>query len=269
MSSDYLTECTSTILKLIAMHAMYNLGKKYITMLNSNRRIFYSREASTNRERNSNQDREINIYNLQPSSNSSDENSRNVENSINSVPDLISTRFIHHIIDSFINIIDIRLDSVKPSCLNIPDEFDESNMPDEFKCPISKSIMKDPVISADGHTYDREYIEIHLRNSRRSPLNSELLLFPHLIPNWNIRKLIQSHVSQSGSNSSQSGSNSSQSGSNSSQSGSISEPTNLHSNEDDESSVHEIHEPRLDLLTNIEISELIDSNVRELIRSIT
>ena len=51
--------------------------------------------------------------------------------------------------------------------LNLPNEFDDINVPDEYKCPISKTIMKDPVIAADGNTYEREFIETHLKMSEK------------------------------------------------------------------------------------------------------
>ena len=35
----------------------------------------------------------------------------------------------------------------------------EDGIPDEFKCPITTEIMKDPVIAADGITYERKSIE--------------------------------------------------------------------------------------------------------------
>lgn len=40
---------------------------------------------------------------------------------------------------------------------------------DEFSCPITRELMRDPVIAADGHTYDREAIEMWLRNHDTSP----------------------------------------------------------------------------------------------------
>ena len=54
--------------------------------------------------------------------------------------------------------------------------------------------MKDPVISSDGHTYEREMIVRHMRNECRSPMTLTDFLFPYLIPNWNIRKAIQSYI---------------------------------------------------------------------------
>ena len=44
-----------------------------------------------------------------------------------------------------------------------------SALRDEFSCPITRELMRDPVIAADGHTYDREAIEMWLRNHNTSP----------------------------------------------------------------------------------------------------
>ena len=35
----------------------------------------------------------------------------------------------------------------------------ESEMPNEFKCPITCDIMSDPVIAWDGHSYERAAIK--------------------------------------------------------------------------------------------------------------
>ncbi|NWI84584.1 WSDU1 protein, partial [Pitta sordida] len=57
-------------------------------------------------------------------------------------------------------------------------------VPDEFLCPITRELMKDPVIAADGYSYEREAMEHWLSNKRRSspmtnlPLHS-LLLTPN------------------------------------------------------------------------------------------
>ena len=41
--------------------------------------------------------------------------------------------------------------------------------PDALCCPISMEIMRDPVIAADGHTYERVEIESWFANNRTSP----------------------------------------------------------------------------------------------------
>ena len=42
-------------------------------------------------------------------------------------------------------------------------------VPDALCCPISMEIMRDPVIAADGHTYERVEIESWFANNRTSP----------------------------------------------------------------------------------------------------
>ena len=60
----------------------------------------------------------------------------------------------------------------------------------ECICPISQEIMKDPVIAADGHTYDRESIEKWLSTSSKSPLTGADLPNNTLIPNLALKKVI-------------------------------------------------------------------------------
>ena len=40
------------------------------------------------------------------------------------------------------------------------DDLDSSSAPRGFLCPITLQVMRDPVIAADGHTYDRSSIEV-------------------------------------------------------------------------------------------------------------
>ena len=47
--------------------------------------------------------------------------------------------------------------------------------PDALCCPISMEIMRDPVISADGHTYERAEIESWFANNRTSPKTGAVL----------------------------------------------------------------------------------------------
>lgn len=43
--------------------------------------------------------------------------------------------------------------------------------------------MEDPVITADGHTYDRAQIERWLRDQATSPITGEQLQHKNLVPN--------------------------------------------------------------------------------------
>ncbi|KAH9309276.1 hypothetical protein KI387_037187 [Taxus chinensis] len=64
-------------------------------------------------------------------------------------------------------------------------------VPDEFKCPISLDLMKDPVIVATGHTYDRASISQWLESGHCTcPKSGQKLLHLGLIPNFALRSLI-------------------------------------------------------------------------------
>lgn len=50
--------------------------------------------------------------------------------------------------------------------------------------------MKEPVIAADGHTYERAAIEAWLLLNATSPVTGEFLQHMRLVPNILIRSLI-------------------------------------------------------------------------------
>jgi len=66
--------------------------------------------------------------------------------------------------------------------------------PKEFICPITLSVMDSPVIAADGFSYEQEAIKKWFKKSQRSPKTNQLLEHRHLIPNQNLRILIQDKV---------------------------------------------------------------------------
>ena len=63
--------------------------------------------------------------------------------------------------------------------------------PADFKCPISQEVMTDPVLAADGHTYEREMIAEWLRIRRTSPLTNEQMPSTNLMPNITLKKVIE------------------------------------------------------------------------------
>jgi len=65
---------------------------------------------------------------------------------------------------------------------------------DAFLCPITRDPMEDPVICCDGHTYEREAIEMWLRNNSRSPKTNQPLPSRELIPNHALRSSIEAMV---------------------------------------------------------------------------
>ena len=68
------------------------------------------------------------------------------------------------------------------------------SIPNEWLCPITLSILRDPVIAADGHTYERSEMEkwIAAAGSRpaRSPKTNEVLSSYQLLPNHALRNTI-------------------------------------------------------------------------------
>ncbi|KAL2248936.1 U-box domain-containing protein 1-like [Sesamum indicum] len=65
------------------------------------------------------------------------------------------------------------------------------NIPDEFRCPISLDLMKDPVIVASGHTYDRNSIAQWINSGHHTcPKSGQRLIHMALIPNYALRSLI-------------------------------------------------------------------------------
>ncbi|KAL5798672.1 hypothetical protein ACOSQ2_003492 [Xanthoceras sorbifolium] len=63
--------------------------------------------------------------------------------------------------------------------------------PEEFKCPLSKELMRDPVILASGQTFDKPYIQRWLKAGNRTcPRTQQVLSHAILTPNHLIREMI-------------------------------------------------------------------------------
>ncbi|XP_071329690.1 WD repeat, SAM and U-box domain-containing protein 1-like isoform X2 [Trachinotus anak] len=66
-----------------------------------------------------------------------------------------------------------------------------SEAPDEFLCPITRELMKDPVIAADGYSYERESIESWIRGKNKtSPMTNLPLQTTLLTPNRSLKTAI-------------------------------------------------------------------------------
>ena len=55
--------------------------------------------------------------------------------------------------------------------------------PDDLQCPISQELMRDPVVAADGRTYERAQIAEWIRSHNTSPMTNERLDHKHLCSN--------------------------------------------------------------------------------------
>ncbi|CAM9103246.1 unnamed protein product, partial [Heterosigma akashiwo] len=60
-------------------------------------------------------------------------------------------------------------------------------MPDNILCPITLQVFLDPVVAADGQTYERFAIEAWLSRSARSPLHGVPLPTNLVYPNRNLK----------------------------------------------------------------------------------
>ena len=60
----------------------------------------------------------------------------------------------------------------------------------EYMCPISHELMVDPVFTATGQTYEREFIEHWLRTKQTDPISNAKLPNKKLVPNISLRGLI-------------------------------------------------------------------------------
>ncbi|KAL6967957.1 hypothetical protein U1Q18_033760 [Sarracenia purpurea var. burkii] len=63
--------------------------------------------------------------------------------------------------------------------------------PEEFRCPLSKELMRDPVIVATGQTYDRPFIQRWLKAGHQTcPRTQQVLPHTLLTPNLLVREMI-------------------------------------------------------------------------------
>merc|ERR1719454_2216829 len=59
-----------------------------------------------------------------------------------------------------------------------------------FICPITHDVMTDPVVGADGYTYERAAISRWFETSRKSPVTGQSLPHTDLVPNHSVRTLM-------------------------------------------------------------------------------
>lgn len=91
-------------------------------------------------------------------------------------------------------------------CFRVDGDFDDdagarlSPIPECFICPLTTTVMNDPVMTADGCVYEREYIEHWIRTRRQqhkpvtSPSTNQELVFTQLVPLIALQKAIQAYM---------------------------------------------------------------------------
>ena len=72
----------------------------------------------------------------------------------------------------------------------------EAECPPGAECPLTLEVMVDPVLCADGHTYERFAIEQWLIVHSVSPKTNEPLESSRLVPNHALRSMIQDWLKQ-------------------------------------------------------------------------
>ena len=60
----------------------------------------------------------------------------------------------------------------------------------QLTCPITKELMRDPVVASDGYTYERAAIEAWMAESMVSPRTGQPLKHKDLVPNLTLRASI-------------------------------------------------------------------------------
>ena len=75
--------------------------------------------------------------------------------------------------------------------LNSYSNYYINDVPNEFLCPITEEIFTDPVMTCDGHTYERKAIEAWLNSHDNSPVTNLPLSNKNLMPNVVLKNLIK------------------------------------------------------------------------------
>jgi len=69
-------------------------------------------------------------------------------------------------------------------------------VPNDWLCPITLSVMRDPVIAQDGHSYERSAITEWFLNNNTSPKTNLRLASTHLVTNIALRNTIQEYFAK-------------------------------------------------------------------------
>ena len=69
-----------------------------------------------------------------------------------------------------------------------------TEVPKEFLCPITLSLMKDPVIMPDGQTYEREAIKKALEDNSYSPVTKKPMNIKDATPNYALKSMIEKYL---------------------------------------------------------------------------
>jgi hypothetical protein len=63
-------------------------------------------------------------------------------------------------------------------------------IPEDYCCPITRELMRDPVMMKDGQTYEREAIAAALARNPNSPITRQPLNMADAVQNFALKRLI-------------------------------------------------------------------------------
>jgi hypothetical protein len=78
------------------------------------------------------------------------------------------------------------------------DFVNRTDHPDWFKCPITLTLMTDPVMIQSGITYDRPAIEEWLQHHQKCPITNKRLSNTDVSPNMSLRHAIIDYYQKTG-----------------------------------------------------------------------
>lgn len=121
------------------------------------------------------------------------ENSQNLKSTLESFP---KTNFkdIQVLVDQVAKEDSQKDASKERQDLKILNKTYKSDIPNEFLCPITEEVFVDPVMTCDGHTYERKAIEAWLNNHDTSPSTNLPLSNKNLMPNVVLKNLVKSFM---------------------------------------------------------------------------
>jgi hypothetical protein len=73
----------------------------------------------------------------------------------------------------------------------VENEEEEEALPNMPPCPITGFPMVEPVVAADGHTYERAAIARWLKTSDKSPMTGSVLVHKELVPNYGLMSSVE------------------------------------------------------------------------------
>ncbi len=82
----------------------------------------------------------------------------------------------------------------------VQSEYSDSNedeaLPNMPSCPITGFPMLEPVVAADGHTYERSAIARWLKTSDKSPMTGSVLIHKELVPNYGLMSSVREQAAR-------------------------------------------------------------------------